>query len=178
MFELIQGGKSRSESRPPPSPDWHTKLRQLQRIDWRRRQRRFSSVGPRTSKATVASMMAFLGVLAVSRALEWIGWVPVVTIFDMRWSGLLSIAGGAAAYVLVQLWSSAPKTWSALLDVDLATYEPVDRDAYRYLQDRTRSTGYFEHAAIALWLRDERDAVEMAAGWRKPRNSAFLNKKV
>ncbi|MDP9912309.1 hypothetical protein J2W27_004435 [Variovorax boronicumulans] len=178
MFEIIQGGKSHREGRAPPPPDWHAKLRQLQRIDWRRRQRRFCSVGPRTSKAAFVSVIAFLGVLAVSRSLEWLGWVPVVTAFDMRWSGLVSVAGGTMAYVLVQLLSSAPKTWSALLDVDLAAYEPVDRDAYRYLQDRTRSTGYFEHAAIAAWLRDERDAVEMAAGWRKPRNSAFLNKKV
>ncbi|MDP9877694.1 hypothetical protein J2W25_001999 [Variovorax boronicumulans] len=178
MFEIIQGGKSHSEVGAPPLPDWHAKLRQLQRIDWRRRQRMFSSVGPRTSKAALVSVAAFLGVLAVSRSLEWLGWVPVATAFDMRLSGLISVAGGAIAYVLVQLWSVAPKTWSALLDVDLAAYEPVDRQAYRNLQERTRTSGYFEHAAIAAWLRDERDAVEMAAGWRKPRNSAFLNKKV
>jgi len=178
MFEVIQGGKSLGEDRDSTPPDWHEKLQQLQRIDWRRRQRRFSSVGPRTSKATGFSVLVFITLLASSRGLEWLGLLPSAVVFDMRWSGLVSIAGGAVAYALMQTFSSTPKTWSALLDVDLAIYEPVDLDAYRLLQDRTRATGYFEHVAIAEWLRDERDAVKTGAGWRKPRNSAFLNRKV
>lgn len=52
------------------------------------------------------------------------------------------------------------------LDQLLAVYDPIDKDAYRRLQHRTRDFGYLETELVQEWLGFERYAVEVTAGWR------------
>ncbi len=89
----------------------------------------------------------------------------------------LPYAAGFFASIAVMLKSKTPRTWSDALDQELAAYNPIDKAAYRKLQQHARAVGFLDYHYVNEWRLLERDAVENAAGLRRARDT-FLNKKV
>jgi hypothetical protein len=141
------------------------KAKHLESIRAAMERRRYRQLGPRKAQAT---RVAFL-ILAVGSTISaFFRSVEVLTV--------TGIAGGIA-YWLVPWFSAQPRTWTELLDSKLASYEPVDVDAYRALQAKSREN-YLDYDDLLLWLERERLALRNAAGGDEPNPSAFLNKQI
>jgi len=94
--------------------------------------------------------------------LHWLPiWLPLAAVF-------------AAARVAVANAKDAPRTWSEALARRLAQYNPIDKTAYRALQQRTRSDGFLDRDKISLWCLHEREALRRAAQ-RPQAADVFLN---
>nr|WP_317623874.1 hypothetical protein [Acidovorax sp. SUPP3334] len=84
------------------------------------------------------------------------------------------------AYQLGLRYSKKPWTYTAKLDRQLANYAPINSEAYRQLQERTKRVGSLESEFVLDWLEQERYAIELAARGRKPETKGlgFLDKKI
>lgn len=125
-------------------------------------------MGPRASQALVMGLVACGSVVLSGLSLS------------TKYGALESSAllAGVAVAVLVLRFSRSPQTHLERLYQRLAAYNPIDRDAYRLLQDVTRSSRELAPAELENWLAVERNAVQVAAGLRKPMANAFLDKVV
>jgi hypothetical protein len=145
--------------------DWNRKARDLQSIRDTIERHRYSTDGPRKVQA-----LRFAFVIAVAGT--------TVSSFLRSSEGVAaSFLAGGTAYWLVTLLSSLPKTWTELLDLKLASYEPTDIDAYRELQAKSRAN-YLGSNDLRTWQELEASALRSAAALDGPRTSAFLSKQI
>lgn len=127
-----------------------------------------SVVGPRASQALAMGLVACGAVLLSGLS------------FSPKYGALESSAllAGVAVTILVLRLSRSPQTYLERLYQQLAAYDPIDLNAYRLLQDVTRSSQELAPGEVETWLTVERNAVQLAAGLCKPMANAFLNKVV
>ena len=179
-FKVIQGGTGEQPGSPTGSKVWRRKWKQLKDIERTVIHGRRSTSDPRSSRAIVIAALSCAGVFAAFYALEKAG----INYHDLPWKTAQQTLDWAPfvvavlAYVLVQRFSSLPHSWTAQIDKLLAFYEPIDRDAYRRLQQRTQEIGYLESDFVREWIGFERSAIEKAAGWHRPKPAGFLNKRL
>jgi len=115
------------------------------------------SRGPRFGYAVSIGIMVFVattgawyaadnaGLLVWSAYSPWAAWVL-----------------GVGAFVWVNNKSRYYKTWIDLISATLAEYDPVDKDAYRHLQQRTQKAGFLDLLHVREWITAEHHAVEVA----------------
>lgn len=168
MFTVIKGGADSNAS-----IDWRNKFSELRRMELTLRMRQQDGFGPRRGFALLLAVAAFSLVMGGLFALDNIGAKVTSWVFN----GVPFVLG-VLSYQMTCRFSSKPWTYTAKLDCQLAQYEPINRDAYRQLQARTKEAGSLETKFVQEWLEVEHYAVELAAGWRKPDAKGFLAKKV
>lgn len=178
MFEVIQGGGGQKPEEV--KVQWQKRWRQLRAIEATLIRSQRTAVGPRAGFAIVAGIVAASMVMAVDVGLQQLGWSTsaLSSLFARRVVGLAPLVVGLMTYILVLTRSARPKTWIGRIDQLLARYTPIDKEAYRRLQQQTRDLGYLETDLVYHWILHERHAIEAAAGWLKPEPGGFLNKKV
>ncbi|MNN73581.1 hypothetical protein D3C81_1897120 [compost metagenome] len=77
-----------------------------------------------------------------------------------------------------------PKTKSGVsgqlkLDIQLAAYDPIDREAYRHLQGQTLAQGRLTPDSVLDWLHAEEKAIQQAESIRQSDlDLAFLRKQI
>lgn len=163
-----------SEASTPPTDvfDWKSKLRQVKRIEAAARRHYSSpSKGPRDAAALVIGLVVLVLGLIVAKGLAALGFTPT-----WPWLGaVLPLFAALGTYVAVLVCGPGPRSYSDVLYASLAAYAPVDKDAYRVLQAKTRN--HFELEYFQSWAWSERQAIADAAGLMKAKK-AFLGKVV
>lgn len=89
---------------------------------------------------------------------------------------IVGLIGSAICYALIQWFSSLPRSWTERIGNLLSSYEPVDIDAYRQLQDQTVTFDLETHY-LEEWIRKERKAIDDAIG-SSHKQLKFLSKKL
>jgi len=86
----------------------------------------------------------------------------------------------AAVVVLAFVWmkSTMPKSWAKRIDHLLTRYEPLDKDAYRRLQQKTQESGYLKPDSVREWILLERSVINEIVNQQENETPEFLNKKV
>jgi len=111
----------------------------------------------------------------------WLSWasglMPLLPKEARQYLFFAPYAVGFGAALWIVLTSKLPNSWSGVLINALAEYDPLDVQAYRDLQHRTRVTGSLDYMYLAEWCHRERAALEDAARLRSPR-AACLTRKV
>jgi hypothetical protein len=178
MFEVIQGGGG--QKLEGSKVQWQKRWRQVRAIEATLIHSERTAVGPRAGFAIVAGIVTAGTVMAADFGLQQFGWSSSALPwqFARRAVALAPLVLGLVAYMLVLRRSARPKTWTGRIDQLLAAYAPIDKKAYRRLQQQTRDLGYLETDLVFQWLQHERHAIEAAAGWLDPEPGGFLNKKV
>lgn len=162
MFKVIKGGATPSN----PTRDWSKVMRALLNIERCLVQRQHASMGPRQGFAMLCGMASLCAAFFVlSQA-------------SVHQSFFIALAVSVLVFFLVLHYSKRPHTWTVKLDQLLAAYDPIDKEAYRLLQQRTRDAGYLERDLVHEWLGFERHAVRVEAGWERAAPDGFLSKKV
>jgi hypothetical protein len=95
-----------------------------------------------------------------------------------RPSFFIAFAGGMVAFFLALRYSKRPRTYMEKIDQILVTYDPINKDEYRYLQQRTKELGCMEVDLVHKWLVLEREAVRVEAHDPQSVSYDFLNKKI
>lgn len=178
MFEVINGGKD--PSTPTPA-DMKSKLGQLRVLDHLRIRRQHATFGPRFNLAMLfgaAVCVSALALLFLAESNGLLVWAEIKSIVVRRALYLSPYILGLAAFVVAILKSKRPETWHAYIDQKLNQYEPVDKIAYRYLQQRTKDGGYLNSDHLHEWICTERSAINLALGYDVQMSAAFLRKKV
>jgi|ERR1035437_548014 hypothetical protein len=178
MFEVINGGKD--PSTPTPA-DMKSKLRQLTFLDHLRIRRQHATFGPRFALAVLFGPAVCLSVILILFLAESNGlliWSEIKSGAVRRGLYLSPYILGLAAFVIAILKSKRPETWHAYIDEKLNQYEPVDKIAYRNLQQRTRDGGFLSSDHLHEWICTERGAINVALGYEAQMSAAFLRKKV
>ncbi|MCY1183424.1 hypothetical protein D9M73_240440 [compost metagenome] len=127
-------------------------------------------------------MWGLLGALLLTIA---IGGLVLLVIQMMSKDGIIGggwwIAFGVALFIASGI---KPKTKSGVsgqlkLDVQLAAYDPIDREAYRHLQVQTLAEGRLTPDSVLDWLDAEEKAIQQAVSIRQPDlDLVFLRKQV
>lgn len=182
MFKVIGGGAGGSQPPGAAPESWRKKLRQLHHIEAILYRRQKSKSGPRASRAMLAAGATCVGMLAAIFGLEHAG-MPVSAIPWKLARQAVALAPYFVAFgifLLVLARSSVPKTWTGLLDQLLVQYNPLDKEAYRRLQQHTRERDHLDTDQVVEWIQAEREAVKASAGWNKPEkyDGSFVNKKI
>ncbi len=163
---------------------WNRKWKELKAVESAVIQRHHSRGGPRTGRAVLISMAVFVfvffapalfGVLGIDLLPRWEPgrtWNP-----GAAWV-TFAVLTLPVSYHLVLRFSSLSRYWTEEIDKLLAQYDPIDGNAYHYLQKKTRELGYIDGYEIRIWLGLERSAIEVAAGWHDPSEYGFLSKAV
>lgn len=163
-----------AENPPVHGFDWKSKRQQVKRIEAAARWHCVSpGKGPRDSVALgFALTVLFLGLIA-PKGLAGLGFTPSL---PWPWLGtVLSVLAAVGAYIVVLVYGPGPRSYSDVLYASLAAYAPIDKDAYRVLQAKTRR--YVEFDYFQAWASSERQAIAEAAGLMKAK-TAFLEKAV
>lgn len=169
-LQLVEGGGGSSGQGQPRFED---KLRHVRKI---RSVVRGSHQGMLPPRATLAIVGGVLGLLVVFAGVELVG----------RWTRplngtvacSLAILGLVATFWAVGRFSTAPRTHVEHVDHLLGAYDPVSREAFRELQETFRRGGAFDFDLVLQWTEVEIAAIQAAAGWGRPTQSRFLNKRV
>lgn len=130
--------------------------------------------GPPPHLARVESSAVLSVVLVL--ALGWIANRIGIHVNGLVLTGA-ALGLGIVAGAYVHRRDDSPRSHSEHLDMLLAGYEPIAKDAYRYLQAQVRERGAIEVDFIEGWLKTETDALRAAAGRHLP-SAAFLGKNV
>lgn len=152
---------------------WNRKLRHLKAIETSVIENTHSIIGPRTSQALLTSSAVAFCLNFVPVAFEKFGllseWKSSVWL-------VLAILAWPVVFGLVYRFSSTSRCWIDEIDRLMSAYDPIDVDAYQYLQSKTREFGYLDNHEIRIWIGFEQRAIEIAAGWRNLRSDGFLSK--
>ncbi len=105
--------------------------------------------GPRFHFAAGGGSTAFLVVLV----LMWMTRLPGWSVF--LWSFIACIS----VFILTYQFSTRPLEWGELIDKRLAEYDPIDKEAYRYLQKDIDEKGCMDTWKIRKWIQVEREAI-------------------
>lgn len=157
------------------------KLKQLLRIERTQIKVEYRSFGPRFMSAMMVGIVTgaiVAGVLVLiddNGLLVWTGFQ----------SGVLKGAFNSLPFVLsvyafsiYTLKSKEPKSWYGDLDAKLTQYEPVDKNAYRRLQQGTRDLGVVSGENLSEWVFAERNTIKLIMKPTVKMNETFLDKKV
>ena len=170
LLKIINGGASAESGQ---GVDWRKKFQALHAIDMTLRARRNGGVGPRVA------FSALLGLVAGGLAMAAVGALNAAGIKVAPWVfNAVPVVLVVLVYQLGRRYSTKPWTYTSMLDGQLAQYDPVSREAYRQLQERTKQVGSLETEFVRKWLEQEHDAVELAAGVRRPESKGFLDKRI
>lgn len=170
---------------PSQTVIWKTKRQwvfQIERAAHKREEwvanRPWSSKGPRSEAAKVYGIWAFVLCVAAQASLATLG----VDLPKLPWTGpelnlLLPVFAALGTFIGVKVFSAAQTTYDDFIYGSLANYSPVDKEAYRDLQESTRENGSIDFQHLYRWVHQERRAIAEAAGEQKAR-SAFVDKQV
>lgn len=148
--------------------------KQVDRINRALQKWKVSAMPPRASLALDWGMVAGSVVLGAAFLSSHYGagpenWLAV---------GSIVLAVGCAANLCVRAVSRAPLTHLDHIDILLAAYEPVSKDAYRRLHKSVEENGALRVRAVSVWIHEERDAIQRAGGWQLPVEGHFLKRRV
>lgn len=177
MFQVIDGGIKAATLAPEAV---RQKYKQLRRMEMHMTQARNAHSSPRSGRAALAGGVVAVGLFGLTYLAEQAGLLPVPGAPAMlrQVIGLFPVAAGIAAWFYMLRKSAYPASWAELIDQELADYDPVDKDAYRRLQERTKAAGYINFDEVYEYLAVERYAVRVASGQYTPPKQSFTSKKV
>lgn len=177
MFQVIDGGIKAATLAPEAARQKHRQLRLMEMHMVQARNRHGS---PRSSRAALAGGAVAVGLFCLSYLAEQAGLLPLpgAPAALRQAINLFPVAAGIAAWLYMLRKSAYPASWAELIDQELADYNPVDKDAYRRLQERTRAAGFIDYDAVYEYLTVERYAVRVASGQYTPPKQSFTSKKV
>jgi hypothetical protein len=169
-FRLIEGGKSAPLDEAPLLAKWkQTGAIYGGLAAWRK-----GVMPPRLANAAGLGFLAAVAVFGLIYVAHNYASLVVSAIVHLA----LSVGAGIGAGLYVMKTSSAPRSHVDNLDTLLAAYDPVSKDAYRWLQQRVAERGALDGDLVEAWLERERDAIQLAAGWRMPTEARFLKKRI
>lgn len=177
MFKVIHGGIKAATLAPEAA---RQKYKQLRSMEMHMNQARYSYSSPRGGRAALVGGVAVVGLFGLTYLAEQAGLLPVpgAPAALRQVINLFPFAGGVAAWVYMLRKSAYPASWVDLIDRELAEYNPVDKDAYRRLQERTKAAGYIDFDEVFLYLLAERSTVRVASGQYTPPKQSFISRKV
>lgn len=174
-LQVIQGGGGNGGQHGQPDGDtqFKVKWRRLQRIravitGWRK-----GTMPTRLGNAIGLGTIACFAVLGIAEGLNRLG-LHIHSLISLG----LALLAGMAVYRYISMYSTAPRTHAEHVDLLLAAYDPVDKEAFRTLQHKIEERGIFDLELVSMWTDIEADAIQAAAGWRMPSESKFLKKRV
>lgn len=97
-------------------------------------------------------------------------WAMSAALITLIIAGIVDGFGGlflllpCIAFVVCYLCGKSPLSWSEVLEADLADYEPLDVEAFRYLQVDVAGVGCIDQDAFARWFSCEIIALESVEG--------------
>uniref|UniRef100_E6QBA2 Uncharacterized protein n=1 Tax=mine drainage metagenome TaxID=410659 RepID=E6QBA2_9ZZZZ len=152
------------------------KRKQLHTINWACLQVGGLVASPRLYRAFARG---FIGGGLVLISLLWLKHLPGYPNLPLAYLPLL---GGISIFISIFCWiyfrSTYPSRWLDLIDMKLAEYDPVDKEAYRDLQLDTRKDGHFKDWRVHQWVMQERHALQIARGDFSPTRNDFLRKRI
>jgi len=126
--------------------------------------------GPRMQMLMTASTRSGLGIFAVMLLLTMMGRDLNIFVF------FAPVAFLPPALISYFRWTG-PKSWAEVLDPQLAAYQPVNRTAFRHLQEDLRRAGQIVSSMVDDWLEAEKAALD-AAQFPPFRPTSFLERKL
>lgn len=129
-------------------------------------------VGPRPGLARI---------LALGAGIWSIAWVFCITETGVEFWGWSIIAFSLVFFLthkIVHRYSSLPLTVTAQLDALLSNYTPIDVDAFRNLQKKTKELGYMKGEVLREWITQERIAGKNAVEKNRSEPLKFTSKSV
>ncbi len=148
------------------------KRRQLNTINWACLQSGGLVASPRLYQAFGWGFISG-GLLLIS--LPWLKHFPSYPNLPLAYLPLL---GGISIFCWVYFRSTYPSRWFDLIDMKLAEYDPVNKEAYRDLQRDTGKDGHFKEWRVREWAMQERHALQIARGDFSPTRDDFLRKRI
>ena len=152
------------------------KRRQLNTIHWACLQSGGLVASPRLHQAFARG---FIGGGLVLISLLWLKHLPGYQNLPLAYLPLL---GGISIFISIFCWIyfrfTYPSRWLDLIDMKLAEYDPVDKEAYRDLQRDTRKDGHFNEWRVRQWVMQGRHALQIARGDFSPTRNDFLRKRI
>jgi len=131
--------------------------------------RLLDSAGRGTLKRSRYVLGAVLGVVLYA-GLGFVG------LHGLYWF-LPMVAVGLAIPYWMNNFSHLPKTWTEKIDAELNQYDPIEKDAYRHLQNEIKSQNRPLYDCFEAWLNKERSAV-LESQPRPVPSLKFLQKQV
>lgn len=153
--------------------------RSIRRIYRAQLERRVSGFGPRTQRALGFSAVTVVLFLLLRVASDKLGFTLDERLAVYLNSVFLAALLGFCVCIYFAHFSSTPSTWSEKIDRLLAEHEPIDRVAYRNLQQTVHDCQYLSDDALSEWIYSEKRAIRLLRGEGDvPRKNTFLNRKV
>lgn len=156
------------------------RLNQLRQIERHTMRAQCGSGTPRSDRAALAGFLGAAALFATIYLAEETGGLVLGASSTLRMALPLSpLAAYAAAWVYVMRRSARPATWEELIDQELVEYDPLDKEAYRRLQQRAMASGRVDVTDVADYVAMEKYAVREAAGQhRNQRHPSFADKQI
>lgn len=170
MSEIITEGQHATDASPTL---WRKKWQHLKEIEKTLVMRKQGMTGPRASFAFLTGGGIVAGLMTIFIGIEQFGQHIPSVIFN-----LVPLSASFVCFILILWRSKRPKTWTEELDQQLLAYNPINKDAYRQLQQKTMEIGYLDTHQVCEWLSLERKAIDVASGWRQASPDGFLSKTV
>ena len=148
------------------------KRKQLHTINWACLQSGGRVVSPRLHQAFARGL---IGGGLVLIPLLWVKHLPGYANLPLAYLPLLV---GISIFCWVYFRSTYPSRWLDLIDMRLAEYDPVNKEAYRELQLDTRKDGHFKEWRVREWVMQECHALQIARGDFSPTRDEFLRKRI
>lgn len=107
---------------------------------------------------------------------EYLGKAGFEFFVDSKQKLLIPIFSIAVGSAVTAIAAKLMKGYAEILDERLASYEPVDENAYKELQESFHRCGELYAFQVRDWIQKERRAIANAAGMRYFSKSKFANK--
>lgn len=135
-----------------------------------------SGISPIGARALVLGVFVCALLLGLSLIAQNLGFTARAAPFAAQWIAIV-VAISLLSAVGYFSKSTQPRTWCEVLDRELASYDPVDKDSYRDLQQKIRALGFFDAGTLMDWCQRESDAVVRVLEADQPKTT-FRDKRV
>jgi len=133
------------------------KKKQLDTINWACFQSGGLVPSPRLHQAFARGLIGGLVLIP----LLWLKHLPGYPNLPLAY---LPLIASISIFCWVYWRSTYTSRWLDLIDMKLAEYGPVNKEAYRELQRDTRKNGHFNEWRVREWVMQERHALQIARG--------------
>lgn len=136
------------------------------------------SISPRTAQAAVGAFLGFIAPVVGMRLWAFAGLASAP--FHITSLAFIATCVAVACVVaaLILHFSRAATSNVEHLDRLLAEYEPMSKEAYRWLQDQVREAGAFRTGLVYEWASKEQAALNRAMSNAQPHDRKFLQRRL
>jgi hypothetical protein len=151
---------------------------------WKQKRDQLSKIHRATLAQKRGALSPVFAASLVWTVLTGLVFLGIVHAFDLgaKWESGPNpfVVGGIIGLLLSVLadWRKPEsRSWIERIDSLLSSYKPIDKHAYRELQQRTRTANYLEPDCVLEWISLEKKAIDEATG-NTPKQFEFLSKKL